>query len=114
MSLRVFKSAEGTLAVEISSPELKSSLKWFVPLYSEGANELQGIEPVDLVKVTYGNKIFYVPFFLVRTVQIEGGSTAVAGSLGYEDSINVLNNIYDRLAYDALSAAKAPKKRPAS
>jgi hypothetical protein len=110
MNLRVFQSAEKSLVVEISSPELKSKFKWFVPLLPEGSEKLQNIVPTELAKVVYESKHFHVPFLLILTVQIEEGREMVVGSLNLEDSINVLNNIYDRLAFDPLPATNAPKK----
>ena len=110
MSLRVFKSGEDSLAVEVSSPQSKSSFKWFTPLYPEEAVELQNIDPMNLVKVIFDGKRFYVSFLVIWTAKVLDDRKAVMGTLGYEDSINVLNNIYDRLAYDALSAVKPSKK----
>jgi hypothetical protein len=110
MNLRVFKSAEESLVIEISSPELKSALKWFVPLLPEDSEKLKNLSVADLVKVAYDNKVFYVPFFLIRTVRIEEGRETVVGSLNLDDSINVLNNIYDRMAYDSRPATNTPRQ----
>jgi hypothetical protein len=100
MNLRVLRSAEGSLTVEISSPELQSVHKWFVPLLPEDSGELKGLDPAGLVSVMYQDKTHRVPFFLILTVPVEDPRELVVGALSQEDSINVLNNIYDRLAYD--------------
>jgi hypothetical protein len=99
MHLRVFQSA-GQLAVEISSPARKSDLKWFVPLVPENSEALLGVNPAELVKVKFKDENFAVLFFLIRTVRITKTGQTVVGSLSLEDSISVLNNVYDRLAYD--------------
>ena len=78
MSLRVFKSGENSLAVEISSPRLTTPLKWFIPIYPEGAAELQNLNPADSIKVTYDGKPFYALFLLIRTVKIMDDSELVA------------------------------------
>jgi hypothetical protein len=100
MNLRVLRSAEGSLTVEISSPELQSVHKWFVPLLPEDAVELKELDPTGLVSVMYRDKTYRVPFFLILTIPVENPRKLVVGTLSREDSINVLNNIYDRLAYD--------------
>ena len=101
MNLRVFRSVEESLVVEVSSPELESLLKWFVPLLPDGSDKLKALRPEDLVKVSYEGVAFHVPFILIRTIRIAEGREVVVGTLNNEDSINVLNNIYDRLAYDS-------------
>jgi hypothetical protein len=88
------------MAVEISSPSRKSDLKWFVPLLPENSEALLSVDPTALVKFKFKDENFAVPFFLIVTVRITKTNQTVAGSLSLEDSINVLNNIYDRLAYD--------------
>jgi hypothetical protein len=100
MHLRVFQSTEQALAVEISSPARKSDLKWFVPLQPENSEMLRAIDPTEIVRVKFRDENHIVPFFLIRTVRITESSQVVVGTLSLEDSINVLNNVYDRLAYD--------------
>lgn len=99
MNLRVFRSAEDSLAVEVSSPELQSNFKWLVALLPEDSEDLKGINPSELVRVSFDSKTHFVPFLLINTVRLVDVQVLV-GALGLEDSINILNNIYDRLAYD--------------
>jgi hypothetical protein len=100
MNLRIFQSREAALAVEISSPKLKSGLKWLVPLLPAGSEKIQNLEPIELVRVRYLDQDFFVPFFLIWTARVDEPRQTVVGALSPEDSINVLNNVYDRLGYD--------------
>lgn len=45
MNLRVFKLAESALMVEVSSRELESELKWFVPLLGKDSEKLPNVNP---------------------------------------------------------------------
>jgi hypothetical protein len=102
MNLRVFRTADESLAIEISSPTLSSSLKWFVPLLPANSPGVQNLNPAEIVRVSYESAAFVVPFFLIRTVRVEVGREEVVGQLSSDNSIDILNNIYDRMAYDLL------------
>jgi len=99
MNLSVFKTAENARVVEISSPSLKSNLKWFVPLLAENSEKSRNIKSSDVIRVTFA-QAHLVPYMLVRTVRIEENPRHVVGTLSPEDSTNLLNNVYDRLAFD--------------
>jgi hypothetical protein len=101
MNLRVFKLAESALMLEISSPKLESGLKWFVPLLEKGAKELHDVNTREQIDVVFQKKPYVVLFMLVRTIRLENKRGSVEGALTLEDSINVLNNIFDRLAFDS-------------
>ena len=100
MNLRVFRSAESVLMVEISSPSLESELKWFVPLVERDSEKLQNVNPREQIHLEFQGKPYSVLFMLIRTIRIEENREGIVGQLTLEDSINVLNNIFDRLAYD--------------
>lgn len=99
MNLRVFSLAESAMMVEISSPSLDSELKWFVPLLESDSEKLRGVSAARQIPVTFQGRSYTVAFMLIRTVRVPQSAQPI-GTISTEDSINVLNNIYDRLAYD--------------
>jgi hypothetical protein len=101
MNLRVFKLAESAPMLEISSPELESELTWFVPLLEKDSEKLRNVNSHEQINVVFQNKPCVVLFMLVRTIRVENKRGPIEGALTLEDSINVLNNIFDRLAFDA-------------
>jgi hypothetical protein len=101
MNLRVFKLAESTLMLEVSSPGLESELKWFVPLLEKDSGKLHNINSREQINVAFQNKPYVVLFMLVNTIRVGDKRGSIEGVLTLEDSINVLNNIFDRLAFDA-------------
>ena len=101
MNLRVFKLAEGPLMLEISSPKLESELKWFVPLLEKHSDKLKDVNSREQIEVMFQSKPFVVLFMLVRTIRVGNKDGSIEGVLTLEDSINVLNNFFDRLAFDA-------------
>jgi hypothetical protein len=101
MNLRVFKLAESALMLEISSPKLESELKWFVPMLEKDSDELQKVNSREQIDVMFQNKPYVVLFMLVRTIRVGSKRGAIEGVLTMEDSINILNNFFDRLAFDA-------------
>jgi hypothetical protein len=98
MNLRVFKLAESALMLEISSPSLRSDLKWFVPMLEADSEKLEDVSPHEQIDVEFQGKSCAVLFMLIKTIRVREG--AVIGTLTLEDSINVLNNVLDRLAFD--------------
>jgi hypothetical protein len=101
MNLRVFKLTGGALMLEISSPKLESELKWFVPLLEKDSPKIRDISPREQVEVVFQDEPYVVPFMLVSTIRIGANRGPIEGALTLEDSINVLNNIFDRLAFDS-------------
>ena len=61
---------------------------------------LRSVDSTEMVKVKFRDENYVILFFLIRTVQITASSQVAVGTLSLEDSISVLNNVYDRLAYD--------------
>jgi hypothetical protein len=100
MNLRVFKLAESALMLEISSPELDSGLKWFVPLLEKDSEKLHNVNPREQIDVLFQEEPYAVLFMLIRTIRVGDDRGTIEGKLTLEDSINVLNNIFDRLAFD--------------
>jgi hypothetical protein len=99
MNLRVFSHSDGAMMLEVSSPSLDSDLRWFVPLLERDLEKLQGVSEARQIRVTFQGRECVVAFMLIRTVRVQG-SVQPIGTISLEDSINVLNNIIDRLAYD--------------
>lgn len=99
MNLRVFSLADSAMMLEISSPSLDSDLRWFVPLLESGSEKLRSVSPVRQIPVTFQGRQCMVAFMLVRTIRVQSSAQPI-GTISLEDSVNVLNNIFDRLAYD--------------
>ena len=58
-------------------------------------------QPVsDTVRVRFNGETHLAFHMLIRSVPRMNESWKKTGSLTGEDSINILNNIFDRLAYD--------------
>lgn len=87
--------------LEISSPSLRSELKWFVPMLEVTSEKLQNVSLRERLDVEFQGKSYVILFMLIRTVRLSQGRSAIVGTLTLEDSINVLNNVFDRLAFDA-------------
>jgi hypothetical protein len=48
----------------------------------------------------FQEKPYVVLFMLIRTIRVGDNRGTIEGELTLEDSINVLNSIFDRLAFD--------------
>ena len=104
MQLRVFKARDGTLAVEVSSPQLPATeYRWFVPLVPEASISSALGKSGDMVRVQHAAATYFAIYMLIRSVLVTGDLWTEAGVLNHEDSIDVLNHVSDRLAYDLIS-----------
>ena len=101
MHLRVFQAADGTLAVEVSSPRLaETEHRWLVPLVPETQASSAESRAGDAVRVRFHGEIHLAFYMLILSVPCPLDSAKKIGTVNNEDSINILNHIFDRLAYD--------------
>ncbi len=95
MHLRVFQASD------VSSPRLlELTHRWLVPLTPETRFSSAALVPKDTVRVRFNEKNHLALYMLIHSVPGLPESARLAGHLDREDSINILNHIFDRLAYD--------------
>jgi hypothetical protein len=100
MRLRVFSNSAGNLLVEISHPESKSTMKWFLPMLPSNHPALANLDPAIRVSVKFAGTKHQIPFYNVRTIGVRTPHLDLIGHLENEDSVNVMNNVYDVMAWD--------------
>jgi len=100
--LRLFEDLRTRLFVEVSSPQATLSRTIFLPAFRAGAPEIANAKHSELVKISFGEESLFVPYLVIisRNESVRNGYRMV-GLLEETDSINVLNHIYDILAYSA-------------
>ena len=101
MQLRVFQHTEGKMAVEVSTPQLPDhEYRWLVPLIPQSELASLPESSGDVVRVSHHDRKCFALSMLIRTVPANNALWKEFGVLNHEDSINVLNHIHDRLAYE--------------
>ena len=103
-NLRVYENSRGSLAIEVSSPILRSSHALFAPaLYVEGdpSVALGDINPAEVVAVPFRYGYLQVAFVALSSMARKdvARSWEAVGTLEETDSINILNHIRDILAW---------------
>jgi len=101
MHLRVFREATADQHfVEISSPRLKYEPKLFLPMCPQEDPVLADFNPDTLVQILFMGRRYQVAFLLVERLCPSIQNLLCVGRLEESDSRNVLNNLYDILAWD--------------
>jgi hypothetical protein len=100
MQLNVFADADGTLYLQLSSPNLPYSRHLLVPMLAASSPVLKGVDRVMLVDVWYDGKSYSVPYLLIQSEVTNSAGWKIVGSIEENDSRNVLNHILDILAWD--------------
>jgi hypothetical protein len=101
MRLPVFEDPSGDLLVQISAPDLPVS-RWLFAAASPLPNPaVARISRAEYVEVPFGDKkiaVFFLVIMSVPPTSVEQSFRKI-GSLEQRDSIDILNNLVDILAY---------------
>ena len=102
--LRVFEDVEGRLFLEITAPGLNLGRALFVPAVLETFSPSQIVNPSARVSIRFQEKSYIVAFLFVTSLVPDQATRRFnfVGVLEATDSINVLNNLVDVLAYPGL------------
>jgi hypothetical protein len=100
-NLPVFEDLSGDLYIQISASELQISQKLFVAAANLGADKIKDFNPAEIVQVRFGNVTITVFFLLIASIPaaLVSARFKEIGRLEETDSINILNNLRDILAW---------------